>query len=176
MSIEQIAAAIDRVSAALHRKPQAGVHDDSAATARWGGGLRTQVHSDNGRSVATDMPAEIGGGDSAMSPGWLWRAGLASCAVTRIAMLAASEGLRLEVLEARVTSRSDTRGMLGIAEADGRLVPAQPLQVELHVRIGAPGVSAERLRALVAAGAGCSPVTCVIEQPLPVALHIDVAA
>jgi hypothetical protein len=43
------------------------------------------------------------------------------------------------------------------------------------VRIGAPGVPAERLRALVASTAGCSPVTCAVEQPLPVALHVDIA-
>jgi hypothetical protein len=43
------------------------------------------------------------------------------------------------------------------------------------VRIGASGISAERLRALVASSAACSPVTCAVEQPLPVALHVDVA-
>jgi len=176
MSLERIAAALERVSAALQRKPQAGLHDDSAATARWAGGLRTEIRSDTGRSVATDMPAELGGDDSAMSPGWLWRAGLASCAVTRIAMVAASEGIELQTLEARTTSRSDTRGMLGMTEADGRPVPAQPLSVALEVRIAAPGVSAERLRALVESSAGCSPVTCVIQQPLPVALSVEVAA
>jgi len=175
MSMERIAAAIERVEEALRRKPQAGLHDDSAATARWTSGLRTQVSSDTGRSVTTDMPVEIGGEDSAMSPGWLWRAGLASCAVTRIAMVAASEGIRLEVLEARTTSRSDTRGVLGMTGPDGRLVPAHPLAVELHVRIAAPGVPAERLRALVESSAGCSPVTCVIQQALPVALSVDVA-
>jgi uncharacterized OsmC-like protein len=175
MSMESIAAAIERVEGALRRKPQAGIHDDSAATARWAGGLRTQVDSDTGRSVATDMPVEIGGEDSAMTPGWLWRAGLASCAVTRIAMVAASEGIRLELLEARTTSRSDVRGVLGMSEPDGRLVPAQPLAVELHVRIAAPGVPAERLRALVESNAGSSPVTCVIERALPVALSVEVA-
>ncbi|XHS76619.1 OsmC family protein [Burkholderiaceae bacterium UC74_6] len=176
MSMESIAAAIERVSVALQRKPQAGPHDDSAATARWAGGLRTQIHSDSGRSVATDMPTELGGEDSAMTPGWLWRAGLASCAVTRIAMVAASEGIELELLEARTTSRSDTRGMLGLNEPDGQPVPAQPLSVELHVRIAAPGVPAERLRALVESNAGCSPVSCVVQQPLPLALRVDVAA
>ena len=62
-----------------------------------------------------------------------------------------------------------------MVEADGRAVPAGPLAMELHVRIGAPGVDADRLRALVEATPGCSPVTCALEQPLAVGLHIEVA-
>ncbi|MES2718669.1 MAG: OsmC family protein [Pseudomonadota bacterium] len=176
MDIEHIAASMDRVATVLRRKPQAGLGEDAAATARWDGGLRTQVHSDAGQSVATDMPVEIGGEASAATPGWLLRSGLASCAVTRIAMAAAAEGISLHTLEVRATSRSDARGLFAIPEPDGRPVPAAPLAMELQVRIGAPGVGAERLRALVAATAGCSPVTCAIEQPLPVGLQVDVVA
>ncbi|MEH0167053.1 OsmC family protein [Paucibacter sp. JuS9] len=176
MSMERIATALDRVSAALRRKPQAGIHDDAAATARWDGGLRTRVLHDAGHELLTDMPAEIGGEDGAPTPGWFMRAGLASCAVTRIAMAAAAEGIRLETLEARASSRSDTRGMLLIPEADGSAVPAQPLEIALHVRIGAPGVPAERLRTLVEWTARCSPVGCTVEQPMPLALHVDVAS
>ena len=176
MGMEQIAAAMERVASVLRRRPQAGVSEDSAATARWDGGLRTSVRSDAGHSVATDMPVEVGGEASAVTPGWLLRAGLASCAVTRIAMAAAADGITLETLEARATSRSDARGMLAIPESDGRPVPAGPLAMELHIRIGASGVPAERLHALVASTTACSPVTCAIEQPLPVSLHVDVAA
>jgi uncharacterized OsmC-like protein len=176
MSMEHIAASMERVSTVLRRKPQAGLGEDSAATARWEGGLRTSVHSDKGYSVATDLPEEIGGEGSAVTPGWLLRAGLASCALTRVAMAAAAEGITLQTLEARATSRSDARGVLAIPEPDGRAVPAGPLAMELHIRIGAVGVPAERLRALVASTTGCSPVTCAVEQPLPVALHVDVAS
>jgi len=176
MSIERIAASMDRVGAALRRKPLLGVSEDAAATARWDGGLRASVRSDQGHAVATDMPAEIGGEDSAVTPGWLLRAGLASCAVTRIAMAAASEGIALQTLEARATSRSDARGLLAIPEPDGSPVPAGPLAVELHVRIGAPGVPVERLRRLVEATVACSPVTAALEQALPVALQVDVAS
>ena len=56
MSMERVAAAVERVSAALRRKPQAGIHDDSAASARWVGGLRTRVSHDEGYSALTDMP------------------------------------------------------------------------------------------------------------------------
>lgn len=176
MGMEQIAASMERVASVLRRKPQAGVSEDSAATARWDGGLRASVRSETGHSVQSDMPLELGGEASAVTPGWLLRAGLASCAVTRIAMAAAAEGITLQTLEVRATSRSDARGMLAIPEPEGRPVPAGPLTMELHVRIGAPGFSAERLRALVASTTGCSPVTSAVEQPLPVTLHVDVAA
>ncbi|MBC7601448.1 MAG: OsmC family peroxiredoxin, partial [Ramlibacter sp.] len=45
MDMEHIAASLERVASVLRRKPQAGLVDDTAATARWDGGLRTSVHS-----------------------------------------------------------------------------------------------------------------------------------
>jgi uncharacterized OsmC-like protein len=133
------------------------------------------VH-DNGTAIMTDMPAEIGGGGAGVTPGWLLRAALASCAVTRIAMLAAAEGLVLRTLEAEARSRSDARGLLGIGEADGRAVTPGPLDVQLHVRIGADGVAPERLRALVAASEPLSPITRALTTATPVALHVEVEA
>lgn len=174
MGMEHIAASLERVASVLRRKPQAGLADDSEATARWDGGLRTSVRNSNGMSVATDMPAELGGEACAMTPGWLLRAGLASCSATRIAMAAAAEGITLQTLEVRATSRSDARGLLAIPELDGSAVPAGPLAMALHVRIRAPGVPEARLRALVASTAACSPVTSAVEQPLPVAMHVEV--
>jgi uncharacterized OsmC-like protein len=176
MTEEQIAASMERVVVALRRKPHAGLHDDSPATVRWAGGLRTVARSAAGAEVATDMPAAIGGDDSAATPGWLLRTALASCAVTRIAMEAAARGIVLATLEAHATSRSDLRGLVGVAEPDGRAVPAGPLAMDLHVRIGAPGVDAATLRALVEATPGCSPVTCAVEQPLAVGLHVVVSS
>lgn len=175
MGMEQIAASLERVASVLRRKPQAGLVDDSEATAQWMGGLRTNVRSDKGVSVATDMPTELGGEASAMTPGWLLRAGLASCSATRIAMAAAAEGIALQTLEVRATSRSDARGLLAVPEMDGGAVPAGPLAMALHVRISAPGVPEARLRALVASTATCSPVTGAVERPLPVAMHVEVA-
>ena len=176
MAEEQIAAAMERVASTLRRKPQAGLHDDTPATVRWAGGLRTMARSDTGAELHTDMPAVIGGSDSAATPGWLLRTALAACAVTRIAMAAAAQGITLQTLEAEASSRSDLRGLLGVAEADGSPVPAGPLTVDLQVRIGAPGVADERLRALVEATTGCSPVTCALEQPMAVGLRIEIAS
>lgn len=176
MAMEHIAASLERVAAVVRRKPHAAVGEDSAASATWEGGLRASVQGDSGLRVLTDMPVEIGGEASAVTPGWLLRAALASCAVTRIAMAAAAEGIVLQTLRARASSRSDLRGLLGLPDADGRPVPPGPLAMELHVSIGAPGVPAERLRALVEASGRCSPVACAVEQPLTVSTQVDVLA
>jgi uncharacterized OsmC-like protein len=174
MAMERIAASIERVVSALRRKPHSGVHEDTPATVRWAGGLRTVARTAAGVEITTDLPSAIGGDDSAHSPGWLLRAALASCAVTCIAMEAASRGIALQTLEAHATSRSDLRGLVGIADADGARVSAGPLAMDLHVRIGAQGVDPGVLRTLVEATRGCSPVTCALEQPLAVGLHVEV--
>ena len=175
MAEDPIAAAMERVTAALRRKPHAGPHEDTPALVRWDGGLRTVAQGEAGATVATDMPSTIGGTDTGPTPGWLLRNALGACAVTRIAMAAAAQGIRLQVLEAHVTGRSDLCGLLGLPGADGQPAPAGPLAMDMHVRIGAEGVDPERLRQLVASTPGCSPVTCAIEQALPVGLHIDIA-
>jgi uncharacterized OsmC-like protein len=175
MTLADIAAAQQRVTQVLRKRPSAGMSADTPARVVWDGALRARAVHDNGTQVVTDMPAEIGGGGG-VTPGWLLRAALASCAVTRIAMLAAAEGLVLRTLEAEARSRSDARGLLGIDEADGRAVTAGPLDVQLHVRIGADGVAPERLRALVAASEPLSPITCALQTSIPVAMHVDVEA
>ena len=174
MPTAPIAAALDRMSAVLQRRPESGLHDDAPATARWSGGLRVVALHPGGHQVATDMPTEFGGTGDEVTPGWLFRAGIASCATVSIALKAASEGIELSMLELRVTSRSDTRGMLGMTGTDGRLVSAAPGDLRLHVRIAADGVGPERLRALVERGVRCSPIPSAVQLALPIALAIDI--
>ena len=104
MAAQDIAAALQRVETVLRRRPEAGLHEDSQATARWTGGLRVVSSHPNGKEVLSDMPDEFGGSGDQVTPGWLLRAGFASCVATRIAMQAATEGIALEQLEVRVTS------------------------------------------------------------------------
>ncbi|MGZ5158821.1 MAG: OsmC family protein [Caldimonas sp.] len=173
MPAQEIATALKRVETVLRRRPETGMHDDAAATARWEGGLRVISSHANGTEVATDMPAELGGSGDRVSPGWLLRAGFASCTATCIAMAAAAKGIALEALEVRAGSRSDTRGLLGMADAEGEPVYAGPQEMQLHVRIAAPGVAAARLRALVEESYRCSPMACVVQDARAVALSID---
>jgi uncharacterized OsmC-like protein len=176
MALHDIADALRRAESVLGKRPSAGRHADSEVLTVWEGGLRTRTRHDSGAEVVTDLSPEVGGAGGHASPGWLLRAALASCAVSRIAMAAAAEGIALNVLEARVTSSSDLRGLLGMNDADGTRVPAGPRDVQLHVRIGAEGVAAERLHALSQGSRGSAPVTAALEAALPVALVVEVVA
>ena len=89
MGMEDVAAAIRRVRTALARRPDLGLQDDSPATARWERGVRIVACHANGKQLQTDMPTEIGGTGDQVTPGWLFRAGLASCSATSIALGAA---------------------------------------------------------------------------------------
>jgi uncharacterized OsmC-like protein len=176
MAVQDVATALQRVENVLQRRPDMGLHDDAPATVRWGGGLRIVASHANGNEVATDMPAELGGTGDRVSPGWLLRAGLASCTATCIAMAAAREGIELTRLELKASSRSDTRGLLGMRASDGAVVSAGPSDVQLRVHIAADGVSEERLRALVEEGYRCSPVPRALTDAVSIAIHIEVGA
>jgi uncharacterized OsmC-like protein len=174
MAAQELAAALHRVHTVLQRRPDTGLHDDAPATARWSGGTRVIASHANGAQVLTDMPAELGGSGDQVTPGWLFRAGFASCATTSIVMAAAREGIELQTLELRASSRSDTRGLLGMADESGHPVDAMPGDVTLHVRIAADGVAPEQLRALAEQGIACSPIPRAVQHAVPVKLHIDV--
>jgi uncharacterized OsmC-like protein len=175
MSAEYVADALERAEVVLRRRPDMGMHEDSPAVAHWRGSTRIVIGNGSGIEVSTDMPTELGGTGDQVTPGWLLRAGLAACTATRIAMGAARDGIELTRLELRATSRSDTRGLLGMAESDGTPIGAGPHDVQLHVTIAARGVPAEQLRTLVEESHRCSPVPCAIQEETPVALHIEVA-
>lgn len=174
MTMRVLAAALQRVEKVLQRRPDMGLHDDAPATAQWQSGTRVVSSHANGMQVTSDMPAEVGGSGDQVTPGWLFRAGLASCAATRIAMGAAAEDIELAALEVVASSRSDTRGLLGMSGADGEVVCAGPSDVQLLVRISAPGVSAERLRAVVEESCRCSPVPAALQSAVPMTLRIEV--
>lgn len=174
MSNAAIAAALRRVEAVLTRRPETGVHDDAPATACWQRGTRVVASHANGTQIESDMPAELGGSGDRVTPGWLFRAGLAACAATSIQLAAVAAGIELDALEVRAESRSDARGLLGMADHDGEPVGAGPFDLQLQVRIAADGVAPERLRALVQDGLRRSPIPNAVTCATALALHIDV--
>jgi uncharacterized OsmC-like protein len=174
MASQEIAAAMRRVELALKRRPAAGLHEDAPATARWTGGTQVVTRHLNGTQLLTDMPGELGGSGEQVTPGWLFRAALASCLATRIAMGAAVAGFELATLEVFANSRSDARGIFGMAEAGGETVRAGPRDIHLLVRIAAPGVSPERLRILVEESNRCAPVSAAARDAVPVTLSTEV--
>jgi uncharacterized OsmC-like protein len=174
MTAETISKAVQRVRNVLSRHPEAGIHTDEPAIARWGQGLRVICTHANGTQIATDLPAEIGGTGDQITPGWLMRAGLASCVATRIAMGAAAEGIVLTRLEVSATSTSDARGLFGMTTDIGEPITAGPRELRLEVRIGASGVTRERLQAIIDESYHCSPVSAALENAVPVVLQIEI--
>jgi uncharacterized OsmC-like protein len=174
MAAEDIAAAMRRVESVLRRRPEFGLHDDAQATARWRNGTRVVSSHENGTQILTDMPGELGGSGDQVTPGWLFRAGLASCLATRIAMGAAAARIELATLEVVASSRSDARGIFGMVEASGEPVCAGPRDVQVIVRISALGASAEQLRTLVEECNRCSPVSAALRDAVPATLRIAV--
>ncbi len=171
-----VAEAVARVRAVLEQRPGAGRHEDAPATATWQGGLAMRASHASGFALDTDMPAEIGGSGAGVSPGWLFRAGLASCAATAIALTAAAEGIELDRLEVTAESRSDTRGLLGMDGADGSPVPAGSDDLRLFVRIAAANASTERLLALVERCQRLAPVGAALREGRAISLSVAVGA
>lgn len=176
MAAQDLAAAMQRAQAVFQRRPDMGIHDDAPAAASWRGGTRMLASHANGTRVSTDMPGELGGSGDQVTPGWLFRAGLASCAATSIVMAAAAEQIELTALDVQACSRSDTRGLFGMADAGGEPVYAGPCDMQLRVRIAARAVSPDRLRALVEDGLRRSPIPNAVKTATPLALHIDTQA
>jgi uncharacterized OsmC-like protein len=173
MTMESISKAMQRVRAVLARRPEAGVHADDPAIAHWDQGMRVVTRHANGYEVATDMPVELGGAGAAVTPGWLLRAGLASCLATRIVMEAAAAGISIRRLEVSAGSTTDVRGLLGVAAEGGAPVTPAPHDLRLQVRMSAPDVSPERIQGLVEESFRCSPVSAALERVTPVAFVID---
>lgn len=174
MTNEDLATALRRAETVLRRRPEMGMQPDATATSQWKRGTRVVTRHANGAHVDTDMPAELGGGGDCVSPGWLFRAGIGSCAATSIVMAAASAGVELGTLEVEVNSRSDTRGLLGMAGESGTPVYPGPLELHLRVRIGATGADAPRLHALVDEALRRSPIPCAARTACPMSVQVEI--
>lgn len=85
-----------------------------ATTARLVDGLRCEIE-DGAWRLAADMPAKVGGTDTAPSPGALGRGALASCLVIGLSRWAARLGVPLDELEVEVEADLDARGELGMS-------------------------------------------------------------
>jgi uncharacterized OsmC-like protein len=143
---------------------------NSPATASLDNGLKIRVTGPRGEAIETDMPAALGGTGSAANPGWLLRAGLASCTATVIAMRAAKLGVALDTLEVSVESESDNRGMLGLDET----VSAGLAGLRTHVRIGAAGADGTQLQEIVRWADAHSPVACTLREAGEGRLDVEV--
>jgi uncharacterized OsmC-like protein len=169
MSGDHIRQSIENAKQYLSEHPDEARYTDRPATAVIEDGLRCRVETPEGTVVVTDMPAGMGGGGSAPSPGWVARAAQASCDATLIAMRAAELGVPLQRLQVTVDSESDDRGLLGMDEA----VPAGPLNSRIRVRIAADGVEPARLRELVEWADRHSPVSDAVRRAVPTTVEVE---
>ena len=169
MNTDAIRESIQKATSYLRENPSEARYTDSVATARLNDGLRVTVEGPSGEQIATDMPPSVGGKGSAPSPGWLFRAALASCDATLIAMRAAAQGIQLSRLEVAVDSESDDRGILGIDEA----VPAGPLRIRVRVRLASPDASDAELRKIADWGERHCPVSDTARRPTETIMEVE---
>ena len=87
-----------------------------------------------------------------------------------IALRAAQLGIHLDTLEVRVDSLSDDRGMLGMDDSK----PAGPLNMKVGIRIGANGVSEEKLHEIIEWAEKHSPVGEPLNRVMPVEYAVEV--
>ncbi len=168
--MNKIGEAIQKATAYLTENPGEARYTDSTAVAVLDEGLKVSVKAPDGRSVKTDMPPGVGGDDSAPSPGWLFRAAIAACDTTLIAMRAAMLGVELESVSVTIDSESDDLGILGIDAS----VPAGPLSVRTIVQVSAKDVSADEIRDLVEWAVAHCPVCDATKRAVPLTLEIEV--
>lgn len=161
--------ALQRAQRLFLDKPAAARKANAGAMAVWHEGLRCEIAGPGAERATTDMPLAMGGKATGSNPGWLLRAGMASCTATAIAMRAALQGIELRKLEVNVESESDARCLVGIPDTDSALG-----NVRMSIRIGADGVDAARLRELATWGEAHSPVSCTLRTNPPVAVEIDI--
>ncbi len=174
MTLQHIATAVERASAALKRRPDLAAYEDTPATARWTGGLHCMTSHPNGTTIETDFPEGIGGAGGHVSPGWLMRASLASCAASSIVFCAAAASIELTSIEVVVGSNSDARGMLGVADEDGGAIDPAPRAFDVVIRVAARGVSKARLEALVETSQRCSPVPAALAHGVPAHVRVEI--
>jgi uncharacterized OsmC-like protein len=146
VAIREIA---ERSMRLLAAKPERG-HLRCATRARLVGGLRCEIEEGSWR-LAADMPAKVGGDESAPTPGVLGRGALAGCLTIGIAAWAARLGVPLESVEVEVQADFDARGELGMGG-----VPPGYSEVRYVVSIESPA-SRDELERLIALAEGTSP-------------------
>ena len=111
LAIREIAERNVRLLAA---RPDRG-HLSCATRARLVDGLRCEIEEGPWR-FAADMPAKVGGDESAPTPGALGRGAQASCLTIGIASWAARLGVPIDAVEVEVEADFDARGELGIGD------------------------------------------------------------
>jgi uncharacterized OsmC-like protein len=165
-----IATALETVTATITANPEKARAKYAPATATLADGLKCKVTGPSGETIVTDMGKAMGGEASAPNPGWYFRASIAACLSTAIAMNAARRGINLTALEVTVEADGDNRGILGMDET----VSAGHAALRTSVKIAAGNATPEQLADVVRFSEAHAPVGCTVRDAPPNALCIDV--
>jgi uncharacterized OsmC-like protein len=114
-----------------------------ATMARLVDGMRCEI-VEGPWKFAADMPAKVGGDETAPTPGVLGRGALASCLVISIAAWAARLGVPIAALAVEVQADFDARGELGMGDG----IPAGYSEVRYTVSLQSPAPRADLDRLL----------------------------
>ncbi|MEA2651619.1 MAG: hypothetical protein QOI85_1340 [Chloroflexota bacterium] len=162
---DAIRSAISGAGKYLTEHPDEARYTDSLATARVEEGLRVRVDGPSGESLVTDMPAAVGGGGAATSPGWFLRASVAACVTSLAVMRAAQLGIEAFTCEVEVDGESDDRGILGLDPT----VPAGPLSMRIGLRMS--GAAPEVLDDVADWAVEHCPVSEAVRRAVPLNVH-----
>lgn len=169
MNVEKIASSVSATQQALRGMADAAGPDEEAVAILEDTGLRSRITGPGDQKAFADGPTGIGGDASAPNPGWLFRAGVASCAAAVIGMRAGVKGVKLDHLEVRVNSRSDPRGVLEVNNE----IPIGFLDMSVHVKIRAAGVDPATLKEIAEWGIAHSPMNDACRRPVDYKLTTD---
>ena len=162
---DAIRAALEAAGAYLAEHPDQARYTDSRATASVEEGLRVRVVGPNGETLTTDMPAAVGGGGAAPSPGWFLRAAVAACVTSLAVMRAAQLGIDGFSCEVEVDSESDDRGILGLDAS----VPGGPHSMRLGFRM--TGANPDRLAEVAQWAVEHCPVSDAVQRAVPLRIE-----
>jgi organic hydroperoxide reductase OsmC/OhrA len=164
------ACALDAATAHRRAHPEDGRTQDRTATVVVEQGLRCRATDPLGHAATTDMPPELGGADTAPTPGTLFRMAVGSCAATTLAMRAAQEGIPLTGWRSSWPASPTTAA----CSASTGSRPA-PCGCGCATACRPPGVPAARLRALVDWAERHSPAAATTRRQLPVTVEVDLS-
>ena len=164
----EIRESIEKAVQYLSDHPEEARYTDSLARATLGEALRVEIEGPGAERIATDMPEGVGGLGEQPTPGWLFRAAIASCVASTIGMEAAREGVTLTSLQVDVDSESDDRGILGMDET----VPPGPLSTQIRIRATSEGIEEAPLRGVLERGALRCPVCDATKRAVNVSLSL----
>jgi uncharacterized OsmC-like protein len=168
---ETIRTAIDAASTWLREHADEAAYTDTVARARLESGLRVSVSGPDGALITTDMPVAVGGADSAISPGWAYRAALAACVLSLATMRAAQQRIGGFTCEVDVDSASDDRGILGLDPS----VVAGPSSVRIAFRMAAATAGRVELEAIAAWAVDHCPVADATRRAVPVTVEVEIS-